>query len=92
MGHLPVMISRRMGHTTIAWFGSHGSGMLTIQGGGTVIWLGNCLVPDICRQQADCHFKQYALNSDLHWEGRLLMYKRGGMPAITSFQGQSSQQ
>ncbi len=55
-------------HHGVVGVGNHGSGMPVTQGGGTAIWLGNCLVPDICGKQAECHFKQWPVNSDLRWE------------------------
>lgn len=82
--------SHGLGHTTIKWwFGKHGNGMATIQGGMTANSLGNCFVPEIFGQQAVCHFKQWPVSSDPGWKSKLLIYKsqHGGMPIITLFPG-----
>lgn len=55
-------------HHSVVGVGNNGIGMSVTQGGGTMIWLANCFVPDICGKYAVCHFKQWPVNSDLRWE------------------------
>lgn len=55
-------------HHRVVGVGNHSHGMSVTQEGGPAIWLANFFVPDICGKQAECHFKQWPVHSDLRWE------------------------